>query len=185
MYMQFRFFDIFGIIKMFSGKELDLIGTFSPFWLLSMTATGCKNGLFIFIFRQFFKNMPKEIEEAAMVDGAGAFKTFSGIMLPNAVTPMVTVALFSFVWQYNDVVYSTVFMPFGKLLPLLYRNLERLTTQVYSLLGLTGDDLTMIFYIAIIKSAGVLMMLAPVILIFLIFQRFFVESVERSGITGQ
>jgi multiple sugar transport system permease protein len=89
------------------------------------------------------------------------------------------------VWQYNDVVYSTVFMPFGKLLPLLYRNLERLTAQIYSLLGLSGDDLTMVFYIAILKSAGVLMMLAPVILIFLIFQRYFVESVERSGITGQ
>ena len=185
MFMQFRFFDILGIFKTVLGQPVNLIDSFYPFWFLSITANGCKNGLFIFIFRQFFRNMPKEIEEASMVDGAGSFRTFFTIMLPNAVTSIVTVALFSFVWQYNDVMYSTIFLPTKKVLPLVYHSLERFTTEVLNYMGASSTDISMNLYVPIVKCTGVLLMLAPVMIIYFIFQRYFIESVERSGITGQ
>ena len=63
---------------------------------------GMRNGLFIYIMRQYFRGMPAELEEAAYVDGAGALRTFFQVMLPSAVPVMVIVFLFSFVWQWND-----------------------------------------------------------------------------------
>ena len=188
LFIQFQSFDIFGILKHELGHSVNMINTYYPFWMLSVTANGCKNGLFIFIFRQSFRNMPKELEDASMVDGCNSFKTFKNIMLPNSVTSIVTVALFSFVWQYNDVIYTRIFAPTMKVLPMMYVNLERLTNPVMKYIGMNSSDSSSILiqlYIPILKCAGVLMILAPVIVIFLIFQRYFVESIERSGITGQ
>lgn len=84
-------------------SDLSLIGTQWPMMLMSATGTGIRAGLFIYMFRQFFQSMPREVEEAAMVDGAGHFRIFFEVMLPGALTIIVTVALFSFVWQWNDV----------------------------------------------------------------------------------
>lgn len=86
LYLTYRYFDLFGLIKLFTGKSsLNLIDTFWPFLISSATAMGLKNGLYIYIFRQFFRGIPKEIEESAFVDGAGVLRTFYRIMLPNAV----------------------------------------------------------------------------------------------------
>ncbi|MCZ4148507.1 ABC transporter permease, partial [Escherichia coli] len=78
MYLHFRSFDILGIIGLFTGKEgVNLLNTYWPSVITAATAGGLKAGLFIYIFRQFFKGMPKEIEEAALIDGAGGFRTFA------------------------------------------------------------------------------------------------------------
>lgn len=111
MYLHFRNFDILGMVHLFTGREgINLLNTYWPSMITAATAGGLKAGLFIYIFRQFFKGMPKEIEEAALIDGAGGFRTFARIMLPNAISPLITVILFSFVWQYNDTFYSALFM---------------------------------------------------------------------------
>lgn len=86
------------------------MGGYAPVVLLAMTGNGIKNGLFIYIFRQNFRSMPTALEEAAYVDGAGHIRIFTRIMLPNAITTIVTVALFSFVWQYNDTYYSGIYL---------------------------------------------------------------------------
>ena len=108
MYVQFRQFDPFGLVSAVCGGSMNLIDTYWPFGLLAATAVGAKNGLFILIFFQFFKNMPKEFEEAAYIDGANSFGTFTRVMLPNATTAITTVSLFGFLWQYNDMNYTTV-----------------------------------------------------------------------------
>lgn len=74
MYLHFKDFDILGLIRLIRGEPLHLVNTYAPLYLLSLTASGIKNGLFIYIFRQNFRNMPGEIEEAAFVDGAGHFR---------------------------------------------------------------------------------------------------------------
>ena len=70
-----------------------------------------RNGLYIFLLRQYFKNQPKELEEAAYIDGANTFRTFWQIMLPSAMPLLITVFLFAFVFQYNDAWYLRMLYP--------------------------------------------------------------------------
>ncbi len=184
MYVQFKLFDPLGIVSLLHGEEISLIGTYWPFSLLAVTAMGTKNGLFILIFTQFFRNMPKEFEEAAFIDGASSFKTFLKIMLPNAQTAIVTVALFGFLWQYNDLSYTTVFLQGKSVFSNTFYNLTRFTSQVYEILGTNQYDMTLSMYYPLVMSTGVLLILLPLILMFLVAQKFFVESIERVGIVG-
>ena len=111
LFLHFRYFDVLGIISAITGqKGINLLESYWPFVLMSLTGMGLKNGLYIYIMRQFFRGMPKELEEAAYVDGAGMLRTFGQIMLPSAVPAMVTVFMFSFVWQWTDTFFSTLFL---------------------------------------------------------------------------
>lgn len=159
---------LFSRFRFFYGGS-NLIGTYYPAIILALSGLGIKNGLFIFMFRQFFINMPKELEDAAYVDGCNTFKTFYKIMLPSAVALMVTVFLFSFSWQWTDTVYTNLFM----------RGTNLLSNAISSVDG--GEDGNMI--IAYNNTAAVLSVL-PIGLVYIIGQRFFIQSVERSGITG-
>ncbi|WP_082423283.1 carbohydrate ABC transporter permease [Paenibacillus dakarensis] len=174
LYLTYRYFDLFGLVGLFTGRNsLNLIDTFWPFLISSSTAMGLKNGLYIYIFRQFFRGIPKEIEEASLVDGAGVFKTFYRIMMPNAVPAIVTVVLFSFVWQWNDSYYVSLFLSKVKVL----------STQLMDMgmaLGKEPDPV----YQSMLLNTGVLLLMGPLIIMYLFVQRYFVESVERTGIVG-
>ncbi|WP_454190704.1 carbohydrate ABC transporter permease [Paenibacillus sp. Marseille-Q7038] len=187
MYLHFRSFDILGMISLFTGKEgVNLLNTYWPSMITAGTATGLKAGLFIYIFRQFFKGMPKEIEEAALIDGAGGIKTFIRIMLPNAVPPMITVMLFSFVWTYNDTFYPSLFMSETNLMSLKVSSLpSQINLIIPQLLGLSGTDIKADpNHVAMLVDTGILLAIAPLILLYLFVQRYFVESVERTGVVG-
>ncbi|MFC7682163.1 carbohydrate ABC transporter permease [Paenibacillus sp. GCM10028914] len=174
LYLTYRYFDLFGIVGVLTGKSsLNLIDTFWPFLLSSATAMGLKNGLYIYIFRQFFRGIPKEIEEASLVDGAGVFKTFYRIMLPNAVPAIVTVVLFSFVWQWNDSYYVSLFLSKVKVL----------STQLMDMGMALGSEPDLV-YQSMLLNTGVLLLMGPLIILYLFVQRYFVESVERTGIVG-
>ena len=182
VFMQFYDFNPLGLVHLF-GQNLSLIDSYTPFLLLSATASALKNGLFIFLFRQFFKNMPKETEESALVDGAGTFRTFASIMVPNAVTIIATVFLFAFVWQYNDIVFSSTFLPNMRTLPLGYVLLNTIPQEDVIRNGL-DPLLSSPQYMAAIKSTGVLLILAPILILYIFTQRYFVEGIERSGLVG-
>lgn len=190
IYLHFRFFDILGIYKTVTTwlkietRGLNLLDSFWPFFLLATTGQGIKNGLFIYIFRQFFRNMPKETEEAALVDGAGVFRTFGQIMLPDAVTAIITVALFSFVWQYNDQTYAQLFLKNTKVLPMTYEYLGQFSTEIIGYSGLTLQQRSNPIYIAMLRSTGVFIMMLPPVLLYAFMQRYFVQSIERSGVVG-
>ncbi|MGO4547059.1 carbohydrate ABC transporter permease [Paenibacillus sp. 2TAB23] len=188
MYLHFRSFDILGVLHLFTGKQgVNLLNTYWPSIITSATAIGLKAGLFIYIFRQFFKGMPKEIEEAALIDGAGGVKTFLKIMLPNAVPPMITVVLFCFVWQYNDTFFTSLFMSESALMPI---KISTLSAQANALIpGLMGaisgaNVKADPNHVAMIIDTGILLAIIPLIILYLVVQRYFVESVERSGIIG-
>ena len=183
-YLHFKSFDIFGLFHMITGQPLNMINSYWPIFLLSLTGNGIKNGLFIYIFRQNFRNMPKEIEEAAYVDGAGHLRIFGGIMVPNAVATVVTVMLFSFVWTYNDNVVSGMLTGSSHLLSVQYLYIADLTNLILKDWDI-GDALSYNpIYMMCLKSAGVLLVILPPVLLYLVMQRFFVESVERSGLVG-
>lgn len=188
MYLHFRSFDVFGIISLFTGKDgVNLLNTYWPSLITSATAIGLKAGLFIYIFRQFFKGMPREIEDAALIDGAGGIQTFLRIMLPNAVPPLITVVLFCFVWQYNDTFFTSLFM---NQLSLMSTKVASLAPQADALIpGLMGGGASSAVkadpnHVAMVIDTGILLAILPLILLYLLVQRYFVESVERSGIIG-
>ena len=89
----------------------NLLGTPLPLFLMSVCALGVKNGLVIYILRQHFKAYPKELEEAAEIDGAGSFRVFVSIMLPGAMSIAATCFLFIFVFRWTDPTYTNIFLP--------------------------------------------------------------------------
>ncbi len=188
MYLHFRDFDILGLVKLFTGKEgINMLDTYGPSLITAALANGLKSGLYIYIFRQFFRGMPSDIEEAALIDGAGGFRTFFTIMLPNAVPPLITVLLFAFVWQYNDTFYSSLFMSQSELMAIKIASLPADVNQYLpNLLGIGSGSNTRVDpnHVSMIVDTGILLAIAPLIIMYLFVQRYFVESVERTGVVG-
>lgn len=182
MFMNFRYFNPIGFLG--SGRSgINLLDSFWPYVMIAATCMGLKNGLYIYIIRQVFRGMPKELEESAFVDGARHLTIFYRIMMPGAVPIMITTFLFSFVWQWTDSFYASILL---KTLVVLPKMLGSLSISVGRWLG---DQLGTEYVIAPaltsqMNNAGTLLMIFPLIIIYIVAQRYFVESVERSGIVG-
>lgn len=180
LYLNLKDFTLMGLIPLLTGKSVNLLNTYWPFILTALTANSLKAGLYIFIFRQFFRGIPKEVEEAAYIDGAGVGKTFSRIMLPNAIPAIITVLLFSFVWQWNDSFFTTTYLSSGKVMSV------QLSALPYNLNSLVsgGSSQADPFYLSMVQDTGILLAILPLILIYFFVQRYFVEGIERTGIVG-
>ena len=177
LYMTFRNFDPLGLVSAIKGSPINLMGTPVPMALMTILGCGLRSGLYIYIFNQFFRGLPKEIEEAALVDGAGTWYTYFFIMLRNAMPSVITVAVFSLVWQYNDTFYAKLFhlpqsMSIGTRISSLVANIA----NQYQIMDKTIQTLYL--------DAGIVLMMIPVVLIYIILQKQFIEGVERSGIVG-
>lgn len=185
LYLNFKNFNLFGIIDLFGAKPINMINTYWPFLISSLLGMGVKTGLYVYIFRQFFRGIPREIEEAAYVDGAGYFKTFRRVILPNAIPSMVTVMLFSFVWQWNDSFFTNMYLNAPKVMSSMmsssgYAIATFLTGGGQAAASYTQDP----FFMSMMMNTSVLMAILPLIIMYLFVQRYFVESVERSGLVG-
>ncbi|WP_274361291.1 carbohydrate ABC transporter permease [Paenibacillus thermotolerans] len=188
MYLHFRSFDILGIVTLVTGKDgISLLNTYWPSMITSATANGLKSGLYIYIFRQFFRGLPKEIEESALIDGAGGYRTFFSIMLPNSIPALMTVMLFAFVWQYNDTFYTSLFMSESALMSIKIAAFPANVGQYLpGILGIASNPEIKADpnHVAMIVDTGILLAIAPLIVMYLFVQRYFVESVERTGVVG-
>ena len=188
-YLDFYQFDFFfigsiieGIGKIFGGDwnvSVNLIDNYLTLFMPALFGMGIRAGLYIYIFRQFFRGMPKELEDAAYIDGCGPIKTFLRVMAPNASSAFLTVFLFAFVWYWNDYVYIAMFM-------------NRVTTVTAQLLRGTRSEMWSIGTGAsadwhkrsVWTQALCLMGIAPLIIMYAFLQRYFIESVDRTGIVG-
>lgn len=181
LFLHFRFFDVFGIFKLIKGETINLRGSVLPYYLMSGGCMGLKNGLYIFLIRQFFRNIPVDMEEAAYVDGCGTLKTFVRIMLPEAKPILTSCILFAFVWQWTDGFYSKMFLGTTSLVS---TGLARLVDSLGAYIQrLTGTLTTVsIAYSNCILATGTLMIIVPLIILYLFAQRAFVESISNSGI---
>ncbi len=182
MARKFRSFDIgvfsFGLIKLFGGKPINMLNTYWPMIILSITGLAFKNGLYIFMLRQFFKNIPDELEESAYIDGSGIFRTFFQIILPLSIPMLITVFLFAFSWQWTDNFYVTIFFP-GRdftVFPGIFGVPQPFTEAVNQ----AGGSL----FRQAIQNTASLMIMIPLIVVYLFCQRFLIQGIERSGITG-
>ena len=177
LYMTFKNFDPMGLMSLFQGEPISLMGTPMPMYLMSIFGCGLRSGLFIYIFNQFFRGLPKEIEEAAFMDGAGPWYTYFRIMLRSATPSVITVAVFSMVWQYNDTFYAKLFlidpdMVISKKIATLPANIA----NVDKILDVQIQNLYL--------DAGIVLIMVPIIIIYVVLQKYFIEGVERSGIVG-
>lgn len=178
LFLQFKYFSPITFFTLgFNLQGTDLIGTPIPLLLLSCTANGFKNGLYIFMLRQYFKNLPVALEEAAYIDGCNRFTTFWYIMLPGAKTMMITIFLFSFVWQWNDYFYSMILMPGMDVFTTVFSKVGEAITRSD---GAMRDTIQMMLY----DSAAMILHIIPLVVLYIFTQKFFVQSIERSGIVG-
>ena len=173
MYMQFRFFDIFGILQLLTGRPVNMIDSMWAPVILSMTGLGLKNGLYIFVMRQFYMGTPDELIEAATIDGAGPYRTFFRVIAPLGTPIITTIALLSFSWQWTDTFYSRMFFNNVRVLP----NILGSIVGVQHMIGKEA-------YLSVLLNTGALLILLPLLILYLFTQRLFVEGIERSGITG-
>ena len=171
-----------GIALFVMYSKLGWINTPLPFLVPAVFAQGLKGALFIIIFRQFFSTQPKELEESAKMDGAGALRTFWRIMLPLARPALLIVFLFSFVWHWNDYFEPSLYIQNGKHIPLsismqyLQSNLNGLANTAHGLTQGTFD------LNEPIRMAAAFLIILPPLIIYSFFQKYFVQGIERTGI---
>lgn len=179
LYMQFRFFDVFGIIRLITGDALNLVSTPIALYLQAFFCNGIRAGVFILLFRQFFRGLPKDLEDAAYLDGCGPFKTFIRVMVPNAKTSFLTVFIFSIVWYWNDSYVTGMFFtnPYT-----IAMEIDRLGTTM--MLHFTGEQNGVASDYLVWIEAGCLMSLLPILIMYIFLQKQFVEGIERSGLAN-
>ncbi len=176
-------------------RQLNLLETRWSIYLMNGLGMGIRSGIFIFIFRQFFAGLPKELEESAQIDGAGVLRTFFQVMLPNARGALVTVALFSFVWAWNDSYFVGLFNLNASgefpLLTMQLLNVAENTQSVYARLSYSGvladigqDIWKNPLFLSTISNVSALLIMSPLLFGYLFVQKGFVESIERTGIVG-
>lgn len=185
-FVNYRNFDFFGILSLLHRLlpavpgSISLINTPWTFILPAFFGSGLRAGLFIYIFRQFFLGMPKDLEEAAMIDGCRPFKTFVRVMLPLARSAFITVLLFSFVWHWNDYYQAGMYYSSNEPISVMLKQMQSLLqdAKLFNLVTNTPDE------IRTYLQAGCLLTILPPLVIYIFTQRFFTESIERTGLVG-
>lgn len=181
--LQLRFFDPFGLFGLVGVGPINLLNRRMALYLPAALGMGLRSGIFIYMFRQYFRGQPKELEDAARVDGCGHVSIFVRIMSPNAGSIYLTVLLFAIVWNWNDYYSALMFVDRISTLPVALatmRSTLQQASQVAHLGIVAADPYTQ----AASLMAGAFLSLAPVLAMYVFLQRYFVESIERSGIVG-
>ncbi|MBR0437418.1 MAG: carbohydrate ABC transporter permease [Clostridia bacterium] len=185
LYSSYRYFDFLGILSLLhrvipSIGPINLIGTPWVTILPALFGVGLKNGIFIFIFMQFFTGLPKELQEAAAIDGCGPLRTFLRIILPTAKNIIIAVLLLAVVWNWND--YYT---------PAMYiRTTDTMATAMASFqanlenLHNMGTGLENIQTANTQIQAAALIAIFPLVILYVFLQKRFSEGIEDSGLTG-
>jgi multiple sugar transport system permease protein len=161
--------------------EYELLGSIMAFIYPAILGQGLNGAIFILIFYQFFRMIPKSLEESAQLDGASSFKIFTKIAIPLAIPSIIIVFLFSLVWYYNETYMSSLFLRGSDMstLPLAINSYINGFTSIYPE-GSRAREL-----MQAVKLAGNVLTLLPLLIVYFIFQRHFVESIDRTGITGE
>lgn len=150
---------IFSVLKFF--------GLYNTLWALIIPPAATPTG--IFLMRQYLLTIPDEIIQSARIDGASEWKIFYSIILPNAKPAIATLAIFSFMWRWNDYVW-----------PLIAINSPKKYTLQLAIANFTGEFGT--DYNSILAVSAISMI--PMLIIFVIFQRQFVQGTVESGMKG-
>ena len=177
-YQYFGFGYIVNLLNLIPGVNIpyiSLINTPFTFWLPSIFGVGLRSGLFIFIYRQFFMGLPKELEEASWIDGCNPLMTFFRVVIPSSGVVFLTVAIFAIIWHWNEYYQSVIF--FTNNFPLSV-TLSTIRDQALNTMGYRDA------FAAPYVSAACLMFIAPVLIMYIFLQKKFIQSIDRVGIVG-
>jgi len=161
---QLRLVPIYRMLTIFPVTHWNLVDTYQGYWAIRMVSATA-----LFLMRQYFLTIPRDLEEAAKLDGAGYFKTFWRVMLPLAGPALAAVAILEFQGTWNDFFWAN----------LLLQSPDHWTVQV----GVAQFSFT---YGTLWNSlmAASMIALAPVVIVYLFFQRYFVAGVASAGVKG-
>ena len=162
---------IFGQIKAWTGVQL--IGTIWPQFLMSLLGQGTYSTMLVLIFYNFFNMIPKSLDEAAMIDGAGSLKVFYHVAVRLSTATILVVFLFSFVFNWNET-YTTSTM--------LRSAVELLPTQL-SAFGSSPETQTAVNEAK--RMAATLLSILPLLILYAVVQKQFIQGIENTGITGE
>jgi multiple sugar transport system permease protein len=181
-FFQFNPFGILWLLNKITGgavpASVNLIGSHFVTIIPAVLAASLRSGIYILIFRQFFASMPRELEEAACIDGCGAVKTFARVMVPNALNIIITTLMLAIVWNYNDYYTAATYI---RSKYTIAKSLSELQLLLKDLLQGGADTM---YVVTTRIQAGCLLGIVPLLLMYLVFQRKLVESIETAGLTG-
>ena len=182
MYPSFFGINLRGLTEAM-GLNMGFYNTLVPFYFMSLTGLAFKNGLFIFIMRQFYRGVPDELEESSYVDGYGVIETFFKIILPLSVPMLITVFILAFAWQWTDTFYTAIFLNASDHALLtsnaFWNELPPTLKEISEQAGSNVDS----FIIAVKDTAG-LLIIASLIIIYVFCHRYLVQGIEHSGFGG-
>lgn len=167
--------------------DMGWLNTYLPLTVPAFFGFGLKGALFIYIFRQFFQGQPRELEEAARVDGCGFIRTFTHIVVPVARSVYVVVLILALVWHWSDYFEPSMYINRSDMA------LVSMRLQVVSdLLRLPLDVLESTYGVTdtntinnAVLMAGTFMVVLPILAVYAVLQRQFIQGIERSGLTGE
>ena len=173
MYLNFYDWNPFGLFSLIFGKGVNVLTTPLPTIIMAATSFGFRAGIFVILMRQYYIGVPNELLEAAFVDGAGPYRTFFNIVLPNAKSMLVVIFSLSFAWQWTDTFYSDLLYGDTLMLP----SLSTLMQQVSN----TDSE----YYLQFIRAnAFAMLAILPLIIMYCFLQKRIIQGIERSGLVG-
>ena len=164
-----------------------MIGFKGTIWTIALPALlgqGLKSAIFILIFFQSFSMIPKDLDEAAYIDGANSFQVFVKIAIPLSIPILIVGFIFSFVWYWNETYLLGMYVGAVKTLPRQLADFQKTYEALIKLLGPNADPLLLKPNEAI-YTAGTLITILPLLILYFVLQRWFVEGIDRAGLTGQ
>ncbi len=184
LYLQYSKFDFFGfswLLEKITGIQAyaNFLNTPLTIFIPAIFGNGLRSGFLIYMFRQFFRNMPAALEDAASIDGCGIFSSFVKIIIPNATGSFLVAFLLSFVWYYNDFFFTSMYFSEA---PTLSVGLASLKDMLKAMLeaDTNADPYSYVTQL----QAGSLLVIIPLIIVFVVLQKRFIKSIESSGIVG-
>ncbi len=172
-------------------SQMGLTGTLLAFIIPALFVQGFKAQLFILICWSFFRQIPQVLNEAASIDGAGHIKQYFKIAIPSAKGALVVVALFSFVWYWNEDYLTTLYLyqsgsARGEITPLINK-LQLFETDFSSaaISSSYGAQQTGVTINQSYSMCATVLCILPLLILYIILQKQFVESIDRAGITGE
>lgn len=185
LYSSFRYFDFLGILSALHKvvpaiEPINLIGTPWVTILPSVLGVGLKSGIFIFIYMQFFNGLPKELQEAAAIDGCGTFRTFLKIIVPTAKNINIAVLLLAIVWNWNDYYTPSMFIRTKDTIATAMANFQRNLENLHNMGLGAGNIQTAQTQV----QAACLIAIVPLVVLYIFLQKRFSEGIENSGLTG-
>lgn len=164
--------------------ELGFIGSIFSIALPALLGQGLKSAIFILIFYQSFSMIPKDLDEAAHIDGANSFQVFTKIAIPLSVPILIVGFIFSFVWYWNETYLLKMYVgPQTATLPMQLAAFKDTFDSIYSAAAGAGGMATAVN--EAIYMAGTLVSILPLLILYFVLQRWFVEGIDRAGLTGQ